>query len=70
MRRRASAEAICNSRWLFHLTVDLWRSPPGMSNDAVDASMSANIPAPRWEGKATTSYVTSFRLILQKGTPH
>src|SRR6266571_5179858 len=36
MRRHASAEAICNSRWLFHLTVDLWRSPPDMSNDAVD----------------------------------
>jgi DNA excision repair protein ERCC-4 len=36
MRRRASAEAICNTRWLFHLTVDLWHSPPDMSDDAVD----------------------------------
>ena len=36
MPRHASAEAICNSRWLFHLTVDLWHSPPDLSDDGVD----------------------------------
>jgi hypothetical protein len=27
-RRRVSADAMCNPRWLFHLAADFWLSPP------------------------------------------
>jgi hypothetical protein len=40
MPRRESAEAICNARWLFHQTVDLWSSPPdvAMQEPIVDST--------------------------------
>lgn len=43
MPRRASAEAMCNTRWLFHQTVDLWLSPPDAAErgSVVDGSVDA-----------------------------
>lgn len=44
MPRRASAEAMCNARWLFHQTVDSWLSPPDAAEQGSVGDGSVNPP--------------------------